>query len=131
MYTWASGPVLEVKYKVASPCDPVDLLQTLLEPMLLQRAASTGFATRFSTEYIAFQDADEPGYVHVCVKDLIFEKMHRIRCRYLFGADGARSKMVRQLELPIQQKPGGGLAWNILVKADLGHLMLHRKGNLY
>ena len=50
MYTWASGRVLEVKYKVASPCDPVDLLQTLPEPMLLQRAASTGFATRLSTE---------------------------------------------------------------------------------
>ena len=39
--------------------------------------------------------------------------------------------MVRQLELPIQQKPGRGLAWNILAKADLGPLMLHRKGNLY
>ena len=57
--------------------------------------------------------------------------MHRIRCRYLFGADGGRSQMVRHLELPIQQKPGGELAWNILVKADVGHLMLHRKGNLY
>jgi hypothetical protein len=56
---------------------------------------------------------------------------YRIRSKYLFGADGARSRVVKQVKLPLTSKPQGGLAINILVKADLSHLMAHRKGNLH
>lgn len=49
----------------------------------------------------------------------------------MFGADGARSRIVKQLNLPLAVKPGQGLAINVLVKADLSHLVAHRKGNLH
>lgn len=131
LFSWGNGPALEARYKEASPCEPVDLPQTLLEPVLLRKAASSGFIVRFDTELVDFRDDQVMGHVDVLVKDLVFGTFRKIRCKYLFGADGARSKIVRDLQLPMQQKPGGGLAWNVLVKADLSHLMTHRRGNLH
>lgn len=129
-YSWGNG-LLESKYRAASPCDPVDLPQTQLEPILIRKAATSGFITRFNTEFISFEDDTEKGHVDVLVRDLVFGTQHKIRCRYLFGADGARSKIVRQLDLPLQQNPGGGFAWNVLVKADLSKFMRHRRGSLH
>lgn len=56
---------------------------------------------------------------------------YQVRTRYLFGADGARSTIVKQLDLPLSAKPGQGMAINVLVKADLSHLIEHRRGNLH
>lgn len=131
LYSWGNGRTLDAKYAEASPCEPVDLPQTLLEPILIRKATTSGFVCRFNTEFLSFEDCREQGYVHVVVRDLIFNTTYTIRCRYLFGADGARSRIIRQLELPMTKKPGGGLAWNVLVKADLGRLVEFRKGNLH
>lgn len=135
MYSWGNGPASEAKYKDASPCDPVDLPQTRLEPILIRKATTSGFISRFNTEFLSFEDhgdsESDQGFVDVLVKDLVFNSTYKIRCRYLFGADGARSKIVRQLGLPLKQKPGGGLAWNVLIKADLSKHMENRQGNLH
>lgn len=131
LYAWGNGPALEAKYKEASPCEPVDLPQTRLEPILIRKAAASGFITRFNTEYLRFEDDVAKGQVDVIVKDTVFGTTHRIRCRYLFGADGARSSILRQLDLPLKENPGGGLAWNVLVKADLSKFITHRQGNLH
>lgn len=131
VYSWGNGPALEAKYAEASPCEPVDLPQTLLEPILVRKATMSGFMCRFNTEFISFRDNTEKGFVDVLVRDLIFDKTYTIRCRYLFGADGARSKILKQLELPLKQNAGGGLAWNVLVKADLSKYVTHRQGNLH
>lgn len=47
------------------------------------------------------------------------------------GCDGARSEIVKQLNLPLIMRPGQGLAVNILIEADMSYLMDNRKGNLY
>lgn len=57
--------------------------------------------------------------------------MYKVRTKYMFGADGARSRVASGLDLPMDVKPGGGLAINILVKADLSHLIRYREGNLH
>ncbi|KAK5061390.1 hypothetical protein LTR84_007932 [Exophiala bonariae] len=131
LYAWGNGAALEAKYAEASPCEPVDLPQTRLEPLLIRKAATSGFITRFNTEFLRFEDDSTKGQVDVIVKDNVFGSIHRIRCRYLFGADGARSRILRQLDLPLKQNPGGGLAWNVLVKADLSKFIRHRQGNLH
>lgn len=38
---------------------------------------------------------------------------------------------MKQVDLPLIRKPGQGLAINVLVKADLSHLVDSRKGNLH
>ncbi|RMI96285.1 hypothetical protein CDV36_016350, partial [Fusarium kuroshium] len=65
------------------------------------------------------------------LRDNISGKEYKILTKYLFGADRARSQVVKQLDLPLSVKPGQGMAINILVKADLSHLMQHRRGNLH
>lgn len=63
--------------------------------------------------------------------DKVSKAEYKVKSRYLFGADGARSTIIRQLDIPLIQKPGQGLAINVLVKADLSHLVKHRMGNLH
>ena len=65
------------------------------------------------------------------LRDKVLGKTFQVTSRYLFGADGARSNIVRQLGLPMIKRPGQGFAVNILIEADMSHLMEHRRGNLH
>lgn len=115
---------------MASPCAPVDLPQTLLEPVLVRHATWNGFTARFDTTLLSFAD-DGNDHIIASIRDNISKQEYKIRTKYLFGADGGRSEVVKQLNLPLEVKPGQGLAINVLVKADLSHLVEHRKGNLH
>lgn len=118
-------------YETASPCDPVDLPQTLLEPVLVRHATWNGITTRFDTTLLSFTEDGGGGLITATVRDDISQQEYRIRTKYLFGADGGRSQVATQLNLPLDTKPGQGLAINVLVKADLSHLVEYRKGNLH
>ena len=100
--------------------------------MLIQNATLNGFTSRFDTEFISFHEDTQEEAVYVTVKDLLTQRNYTIRCRYLFGADGARSKILQQLELPlVKGEASGGSAWNVLVKADLSKYMENRRGSLH
>ncbi|KAL3459474.1 FAD binding domain-containing protein [Aspergillus heterothallicus] len=134
VYSWGNDPSRKGEYEKASPCVPVDLPQTLLEPLLVRHATWNGFTTRFNTTLISFTTSgDKSGKTNVTatIRDNLSGTQYQIQTRYLFGADGARSQVVKQLNLPLAVKPGQGLAINVLVKADLSHLMENRKGNLH
>ena len=130
VYSWANDPQRKGDYELASPCKPVDLPQTLLEPTLMRYANHHGFQSRFDTSFVSFEDDIEQG-VTTTLRDDISGTEYRVQSRYLFGADGARSRIVKQLGLPLQAQPGGGLAINVLVEADLSHLLPNRRGNLH
>jgi 2-polyprenyl-6-methoxyphenol hydroxylase-like FAD-dependent oxidoreductase len=116
---------------LASPCAPLDLPQNELEPLLIRAATTQGFRCRFDTEFLSFEEDTANGTVDVLVKDLVYGRESTIRTKYLFGADGARSSIVRQLALPLTKREGGGLAWSVLVDADLSQYMDTRRGNLH
>ena len=65
------------------------------------------------------------------VRDNVTNTTYLIRSRFLFGCDGARSQVLRELGLPLIKKPGQGLALNVLAKADLSSLVKYRNGNLH
>lgn len=109
----------------------MDLPQTLLEPVLVRHATTNGFTTRFDTTLSSFTEDPKSRLITATMQDNLSKQEYKIRTRYLFGADGARSRIVKQLNLPLMVKPGQGLAINVLVKADLSHLVEHRKGNLH
>lgn len=117
-------------YEAASPCKHIDLPQTVLEPILVRYAVSNGFTCRFDTKFIAFE-RDPFNSIISTVQDKISGHTYTIRSKYLFGCDGARSQVLRQLKIPLIKKPGQGLAINVLVKADLSHLVESRQGNLH
>jgi 2-polyprenyl-6-methoxyphenol hydroxylase-like FAD-dependent oxidoreductase len=109
----------------------MDLPQTLLEPILVGYAMQHGLKARFNTQFLSFQRDNKNGTILTSVKDLLTQRTYSIQSRYLFGADGAKSNVLRQLGIPLIKQPGQGLAINVLVKADLSHLMEHRMGNLH
>jgi 2-polyprenyl-6-methoxyphenol hydroxylase-like FAD-dependent oxidoreductase len=116
-------------YELASPSHMLDLPQTLLEPVLIRHATLNGFKCRWDTEFVSFeQDADG---VTTMLLDKLSGATFEVRSRYLFGADGARSNIVRQAEIPMIRRPGQGWAVNVRIKADLKHLIDHRMGNLH
>jgi 2-polyprenyl-6-methoxyphenol hydroxylase-like FAD-dependent oxidoreductase len=107
----------------------VDLPQTLLEPILVRNATLNGFNCRFDTTFVSFTQ-DEEGVLST-LKDNISGALYQIRSKYLFGADGARSEVFRQLELPLDVRPDQGVAYNVHLKADLSSYMRYRTGNLH
>ncbi|OBT81399.1 hypothetical protein VE02_09808 [Pseudogymnoascus sp. 03VT05] len=104
---------------------------THLEPILVRKAALSGFKTRFDTTFISFSRSTPISPIFSTVRDNISKQDFVIKSKYLFGCDGARSQVIRQLQIPLIKKPGQGLAINCLVKADLSHLVEHRVENLH
>ena len=131
IYSWGNDPNRKGDYELASPCQPCDLPQTLLEPVLVRHATTHGFKCRWNTSLVSFCDLGPGAGVVTTLRDDLTGQEYQIRSKYLFGADGARSRVVSQLQLPLLGKAGGGPAINVLVRADLSHLVQHRKGNLH
>ncbi|TQS88289.1 phenol 2-monooxygenase [Arthrobacter sp. TS-15] len=127
--TWGTRPDRRADYELASPSMPCDIPQTLLEPIMVKNAAMRGTQVQFSTEYLSHtQDADG---VSVQVLNRLTGHEYTIRAKYLIGADGARSKVAADIELPMEGLMDIGGSMNITFKADLTHLVQHRPSVLY
>lgn len=83
------------------------------------------------TNFLSFEEDKATGTIISAVEDVVTGQQYKIRSKYLFGADGARSVIVKQLGLELEGKAGNNLAIDVLVKTDLSHLVEHRKGNLH
>jgi 2-polyprenyl-6-methoxyphenol hydroxylase-like FAD-dependent oxidoreductase len=72
-----------------SPCSRVFITQSLLEPLLQQRAAELGAELRFGTEMTSFeQDAEG---VTAVIRERDSGETRTVRARYMVAADGSRS----------------------------------------
>lgn len=87
----------------------------------MQYATQHGFNFRFDTEFLSF--ADHGDHVLSTLRDTLTNATYRVRSRFLFGADGGRSRVVKQLDLPMYKQPSQGTAINVLADVDLSHLM--------
>ncbi|EKV05242.1 hypothetical protein PDIG_37570 [Penicillium digitatum PHI26] len=103
----------------------------VLEPVLVRHAALKGFKCRFHTTLLSFSNDEKTGFIIASIRDEISTHEYRIRTKYLLGADGARSQVVKELNLPLAVLPGQGSAINVLVKAEISHLVKNRTGNLH
>ena len=122
--TWGTGDDRRGDYLRASPCGMVDIVQPLLEPVLFNKAAERGTSFAFNTEYLRHeQDADG---VTVYLRDRNNGREYTMRARFLVGADGARSEIVNELQLPIEgQMARAGTVYTIF-NADLSRYSRHR-----
>jgi hypothetical protein len=128
-HAWGNGE-RSGEYAAVSPCKYIDLPQNLLEPVLLKWATSRGWNVRFDTRLDGFVEEEDGGIV-ASVVDQVTGLEYNIKTKYLFGADGGRSTVAKILDLPFTSIPGAGFAYNVLLKADLTHLIPHREGNLH
>jgi 2,4-dichlorophenol 6-monooxygenase len=128
-HAWGNDPRRKGDYETASPCQMCDLPQTQLEPILVAEAARLGGQVRFGMELQSFeQDADG---VTASIRDLMTGELVEVRAKYMIGADGARSRVVQQLGIPLVGQHGLGNVFNVLVDVDLGDYVTHRRGSLY
>ena len=100
-----------------------NLPQSRLEPILVRYAAQNGFRNRFDTKLLSFEQDGKIGRIESVAEDLIAKQKILVRSKYRCGADGASSTIVRELQLPLHNLPGGGLSINLLVEAGYGETL--------
>jgi 2,4-dichlorophenol 6-monooxygenase len=127
--TWGTHPARHADYRLASPCLPVDIPQTYLEPILVRNAAVRGTQAQFSTEYLSHQQGADG--VDVRVQDRLTGQEYTIRAKYLIGADGARSKVAEEIGLPMEGRMDIAGSMNITFRADISAHVGHRPSVLY
>jgi len=129
LLTWGTHPQRKADYTLASPTTICDVPQNLLEPILVDAAASRGATVMFNWEYQSLvQDVDG---VTVEVKDYVANVKHKIHAKYVIGADGGRSKIAQDIGLPMEGKMGVAGSMNIVFEADLSKYVAHRPSVLY
>ncbi|KWR70056.1 phenol 2-monooxygenase [Arthrobacter sp. W1] len=127
--SWGNHPQRHADYEMASPSLNCDIPQTYLEPILVRNATMRGTQSQFSTEYLSHAQ-DESG-VSVRVLNRLTGTEYTIRAKYLIGADGARSKVAADIDLPMEGQMDIAGSMNITFKADLAKLVGHRPSVLY
>ena len=126
---WGTGDDRHGDYVRGSPCPLVDIIQPELEPILIDHAARLGAHVRFGVEYLGHEQDDEG--VTTTLSDVATGHRFERRSRYLVGADGANSKVVRDLGLPLQgQMARAGTAY-VVFDADLAQFVAHRPSSLH
>jgi 2,4-dichlorophenol 6-monooxygenase len=126
---FGTEPRRQADHTLASPCSMCDLPQNLLEPIILGAAAQRGTKVRFHNEYLSStQDSDG---VTAEVLDRVSGETHRIRAKYLLGADGANSQVAEDAGLPMEGKMGVAGSMNIVFRCDLTKYVAHRPSVLY
>lgn len=129
LQTWGTGDLRYGDYLKGSPCTMLDLPQPLLEPILINAAAARGAIISFNTEYLDHVQ-DEDG-VTVRLRDGRTGQIFTQRARYLLGFDGARSRIVDQLGLPLEGDLARAGTAYIRFRADLSRYVAHRPSILY
>lgn len=127
--TWGTSPARHADYEAASPTLNCDIPQTYLEPILVKNAMREGTQARFSSEYLTHtQDADG---VTVEALDRVTGQKYLIRAKYLYAADGARSKVAEEIGLTFEGAMDIAGSMNITFKADIAEYVGHRPSVLY
>src|SRR5690606_12315888 len=93
-------PTRQGEHDQASPTSVCDLPQLYFEPLLVNAASHSGADVRFLTEYRSLvQDQDG---VTATLFDRLTGAEYQVRAKYLIGADGARSQVAQDIELPFE-----------------------------
>lgn len=121
---WGTGDLRKGDYVKGSPCPLVDLIQPEMEAILLKAAAERGAQIAFNTEYLGHEQ-DEQG-VTAHLRDVVSGRQYTLRAQFLVGMDGARSKVVEELGLPIEGQMSRAATAYVTFNADLSQYVAHR-----
>lgn len=129
LLTWGNAVERKSDYEKASPSSMCNIPQHVLEPILANAALRAGGEMRFNSELIDFtQDADG---VTARIFDRVMQREFQVRAKYMIGADGARSRVMEGLGIPLEGEMGLGCAVNVWLRADLRRYCENRPGVLY
>lgn len=128
LYAWGNDPKRKGEYEVASPCVMTDVPQSVLEPILVEQAAQAGAEFLFGVEFLA-QETNPDGRIKTTVRNRSSDTGYNVLSTYLIGCDGARSAVLKSLDIPVDGKQLNS-AFNVHIKADLSKYMKSRPGSL-
>lgn len=121
---WGTGDERHGDYVQGSPSPLVDLIQPKMEALLVKNAAERGAIYNFNTEYLSHtQDANG---VTAYFRNNVSQEEYSLRAKYLVGMDGARSKVVEELDLPLEGCIARAGTSYVIFKADLTKFVQHR-----
>lgn len=122
--SWGAGDQRHGDYVQGSPCPLVDLIQPKMEALLVKNAAERGAIYHFNTEYLShIQDSDG---VTATFRNVVTKQEFSLRAKYLIGMDGARSKIVDQLNLPLEGVLARAGTVYVTFNVDLSQYVKHR-----
>ena len=124
MSAWGTGDERHGDYVEGSPCPLVDLIQPKMEALLVKNAGERGAIYHFNTEYMSHTQ-DKDGVTAVFLNHATQQEFS-LRAKYLVGMDGARSKIVEQLNLPLEGVMSRAGTVYVTFKADLAQYVQHR-----
>src|SRR3978361_2338851 len=127
--SWGTDAARHADYELQSPCTSPRAPQQIPEPIMVQAAQERGAHVRFDTEYLAHVQDDEG--VTTTVRDRLTGREHTTRSKYLVGADGARSQVAADLDLPFEGPGAVAGALSIVFEADLSRFVAYRPSVLY
>ena len=127
--SYGSGSDRLSDYALASPCQPVNMPQHIMEPVLLQAARQRGADIRFSQELVQIEQT--PDKVRAHVRNRATDEFDIIEAEYVIGADGGRSTVAEQLKVRFEGEAGLRSMVNVWVDADLTKYTAYRPGVLY
>jgi len=122
--SWGTGDDRIGDYIAGSPCPLLDIPQPYLEPVLVNNAAARGARFAFNTEYLRHTQDDTGVTVHL--REVATDREYTMRARYLIGADGGRSQIVEELNLPMEGHLARAGNAYVLFHADLTRHVAHR-----
>ncbi|NNH35226.1 2,4-dichlorophenol 6-monooxygenase [Acinetobacter sp. NIPH 2377] len=129
IHAWGTGDLRHGDYVKGSPSPLFDLVQPEMEALLVKHAVARGANLFYNTEYLDHeQDADG---VTVWFLDRLENRKYSVRAKYLVGMDGARSKIVEKIGLPIEGHMARAGTTYVRFKADLSKYVLHRPSILH
>lgn len=127
--TWGTGEARRSEYLTASPGPMCNIPQHILEPILLDAALKAGAQVRFRTEFGSLTQ-DDSG-VEVSLSDRDSGEEISVRAKYVIGADGGNSAVVKALNIPLRGRMGLGAAVNAWLEVDLTKYCEYRPSVLY
>lgn len=129
MPSWGTGDARHGDYVLSSPCTYLDVPQHVMEPVLVDGAASRGAVIKFNTEFVSLQQDDDG--VTSTVIDRTTGRTYTVRSRFLVGADGAKSRVAEQIGLPIEGHVARAGTVYTQFRADLSSYVAHRPSILH
>lgn len=124
MSAWGTGEERYGDYIKGSPCPLVDLIQPKMEALLVKNAGEQGAVYNFNTEYLSHVE-DEDG-VTATFLNRITNTEFSLGAKYLVGMDGAKSRVLEQLGLPLEGVMARAGTVYVTFKADLTKYVQHR-----
>lgn len=107
-----------------SPCERVFISQSLLEPLLKQRAEELGADLRFATEMTSFEQ--DAGGVTAHIRHRDTGETATVRARYMIAADGAHSRVRERLGIGMRGRGAFSNSITIYFRANVAPLLRGR-----